>query len=33
MRRGSLFWGAVLVILGILVLLDNLGILVVRQKS
>ena len=27
MRRGSLFWGAVLVILGILVLLDNLGIL------
>jgi hypothetical protein len=27
MRRGSLFWGAILVILGILVLLDNLGIL------
>lgn len=27
MRRGSLFWGFLLVILGILVLLDNLGIL------
>lgn len=28
MRRSSLFWGAILVILGILVLLDNLGVLV-----
>ena len=27
MRRGSLFWGAILVILGILILLDNLGVL------